>query len=152
MNQESGGNPRAINLWDSNAARGTPSIGLMQTIGPTFNAYAGRFRSRGIYDPFANIYAGLNYAVQRYGSLRYAMDKPGGYRDGGWLKPGQLAYNETSRPEGFLDADDSVTLKNLLKNGSGSTVKNFNLHAHVTNRAVDLVQEFRRMELMENLQ
>jgi hypothetical protein len=36
MNQESGGNPRAINNWDSNAKRGTPSKGLMQVIDPTF--------------------------------------------------------------------------------------------------------------------
>ncbi|MGH3989690.1 MAG: transglycosylase SLT domain-containing protein, partial [Pseudonocardiaceae bacterium] len=32
---ESGGNPDAINNWDSNAARGTPSQGLMQTIPAT---------------------------------------------------------------------------------------------------------------------
>lgn len=83
MNQESGGNPRAINLWDSNAMRGTPSMGLMQTILPTFNAYAGPYRNRGVWDPFANIYAGLNYAINRYGSLQYAMDKPGGYALGG---------------------------------------------------------------------
>ncbi len=25
-----------------------------------------------------------------------------GYRDGGWLMPGQLAYNETARPEPVL--------------------------------------------------
>ena len=29
---ESGGNPHAVNTWDSNAVRGTPSRGLMQTI------------------------------------------------------------------------------------------------------------------------
>lgn len=86
MNQESGGNPHAINLWDSNAARGTPSIGLMQTIGPTFSAYAGPFRSRGIYDPLANIFAGVNYALHRYPSLQYAMDKPGGYKAGGLVE------------------------------------------------------------------
>jgi tape measure domain-containing protein len=86
MNQESGGNPRAINLWDSNARRGTPSIGLMQTIGPTFAAHAGPFARRGIYDPLANIYAGLHYALTRYGSIQYAMDKPGGYRSGGLVE------------------------------------------------------------------
>lgn len=142
MNQESGGNPRAINLWDSNARKGTPSIGLMQTIGPTFNAYAGPFRSRGIYDPLANIYAGLNYAIHRYPSLQYAMDKPGGYRNGGWLKPGQLAYNETSRPEPVLSAEQ---WDQLLANNK--TEKHYHLHANVTNRPVDLKLEFRRMEL-----
>ena len=89
MNQESGGNPNAINNWDSNAKKGTPSIGLMQTIGPTFNSYAGPYAGRGIRDPYANIYAGLNYAMNRYGrshgggdklkGLLYAMNKPGGY-------------------------------------------------------------------------
>ena len=36
---ESGGNPRAINTWDSNACRGTPSQGLMQTIPSTFRKF-----------------------------------------------------------------------------------------------------------------
>ncbi|MGJ3559634.1 transglycosylase SLT domain-containing protein [Streptomyces sp. INA 01156] len=39
---ESGGNPNAINLWDSNAKAGYPSQGLMQTIPQTFAAYACR--------------------------------------------------------------------------------------------------------------
>jgi tape measure domain-containing protein len=99
MNQESGGNPNAINNWDSNAAAGHPSQGLMQTIPGTFAAYAGPFASLGILNPLANIYAGLNYAIHRYPSLQYAMDKPGGYDGGGWLMPGQFGYNGTSTPE-----------------------------------------------------
>ncbi|MGK5496394.1 transglycosylase SLT domain-containing protein [Streptomyces sp. URMC 125] len=63
---ESGGNPRAINNWDINAKMGQHSRGLMQTIPSTFAAYAGKYRSRGIYDPLANIYAGVNYAIHRY--------------------------------------------------------------------------------------
>ena len=39
MMTESGGNPNAINLTDSNAAAGDPSRGLMQTIMSTFEAY-----------------------------------------------------------------------------------------------------------------
>lgn len=145
MNQESGGNPRAINLWDSNAKKGTPSIGLMQTIQPTFNRWAGPYGARGIYDPLANIYAGLNYAIHRYPSLRYAMDKPGGYKNGGWLMPGQMGVNETSVPEAVL------TQEQLAKLDRPNVTKNFNLHAHVTNRPVDLVNEFRRIELSEGL-
>jgi SLT domain-containing protein/phage-related protein len=79
MMQESGGNPNAINNWDSNAAAGDPSRGLMQTIGSTFAAYAGPFRGAGIYNPMANIYAGLNYALHRYGNIYSAMMRPGGY-------------------------------------------------------------------------
>ncbi|WP_052747892.1 tape measure protein [Lactobacillus helveticus] len=37
---ESGGNPRAVNLWDSNAKAGTPSKGVLQFIQPTFDHYA----------------------------------------------------------------------------------------------------------------
>ncbi|MFB7736163.1 phage tail tape measure protein [Streptomyces sp. NPDC056112] len=83
IQMESGGNPRAINLWDSNAKAGDPSRGLMQTIGSTFNAYAGPFKDRGIYDPLANIYAGINYAMHRYGKNWISvMTRPGGYAKG----------------------------------------------------------------------
>jgi len=68
IEHESGGNPHAINDWDSNAARGTPSKGLMQTIDPTFNAYA-LDGHRDIYDPVDNIIAGVRYAIARYGSV-----------------------------------------------------------------------------------
>ncbi len=69
---ESGGNPHAINLWDSNAAAGHPSKGLMQTIDGTFNAYALSRPGGGtpnIWNPVDNIVAGVNYALHRYGSL-----------------------------------------------------------------------------------
>lgn len=72
MQTESGGNPRAINLWDSNAKKGTPSKGLMQVIDPTFNAYARTGFNKNIYDPLSNILASVRYAVARYGSLEKA--------------------------------------------------------------------------------
>lgn len=68
IQHESGGNPHAINNWDSNAAKGTPSKGLMQTIDPTFNSY--KLPGHGdIWNPVDNICAGVNYAISRYGSL-----------------------------------------------------------------------------------
>ncbi|MEO3789189.1 transglycosylase SLT domain-containing protein [Nonomuraea sp. B10E15] len=68
IKHESGGNPHAINNWDSNAAKGTPSKGLMQTIDPTFDAH--KLPGHGnIYDPVDNIIAGVRYAVDRYGSV-----------------------------------------------------------------------------------
>ncbi|MBS2533415.1 transglycosylase SLT domain-containing protein [Catenulispora sp. NF23] len=65
---ESAGNPGAVNGWDSNAAKGTPSIGLLQVIQPTFNSYmlAGHGN---IYNPVDNIIAGARYAAATYGSL-----------------------------------------------------------------------------------
>jgi hypothetical protein len=68
MITESGGNPNAINLSDINAQQGDPSRGLMQVIGSTFAAYRSPALSSNIYDPMANIYAGLNYAIHRYGN------------------------------------------------------------------------------------
>lgn len=89
MNQESGGNPKAVNLWDSNAKAGTPSVGLMQVIKGTFNAYAGKYKKQGPFmygvsvDPLANIYSSMKYALSRYGSLASAYNRPGGYAAGG---------------------------------------------------------------------
>ena len=65
---ESAGNPSAVNGWDSNAAKGTPSIGLLQVIAPTFNAYALPGHNN-IYNPVDNIIAGVRYAAAVYGSL-----------------------------------------------------------------------------------
>ena len=79
MNQESGGNPRAINNWDSNARRGTPSKGLMQVIDPTFRANARAPYNRDIWDPLSNILASMRYAMARYGSLARAYNRKGGY-------------------------------------------------------------------------
>ncbi|MFD5475989.1 transglycosylase SLT domain-containing protein [Streptomyces hawaiiensis] len=67
--RESSGNPQAINNWDSNAAKGTPSKGLLQTIDPTFQAYHVDGTSWDPYDPVANITAACNYAADRYGSI-----------------------------------------------------------------------------------
>ncbi|MFF9508258.1 transglycosylase SLT domain-containing protein [Streptomyces sp. NPDC014724] len=67
--RESSGNPLAINNWDSNAAAGTPSKGLLQIIDPTFRAYHVPGTSMDSYDPVANITAACNYAADKYGSI-----------------------------------------------------------------------------------
>ena len=65
---ESGGDPNAINLTDGNAAAGHPSIGLMQTIQPTFDSYKLSGHDD-IRNPVDNIIAAYRYAVDHYGSL-----------------------------------------------------------------------------------
>lgn len=67
--RESAGDPQAINNWDSNAAAGTPSKGLLQVIAPTFEAYHVPGTSTDSFDPVANITAACNYAADRYGSI-----------------------------------------------------------------------------------
>ncbi|MDF2975280.1 MAG: hypothetical protein K0S40_8 [Actinomycetospora sp.] len=68
IERESGGDPDAVNDDDVNAARGTPSRGLMQTIGPTFEAHKLPGHDD-IRDPVDNIIAGVRYAIARYGSV-----------------------------------------------------------------------------------
>ncbi|MCX5364695.1 transglycosylase SLT domain-containing protein [Streptomyces sp. NBC_00124] len=67
--RESSGNPNAINNWDVNAVNGTPSIGLLQIIKPTFDAYHVSGTPFSQYDPVANIVASANYAADKYGSI-----------------------------------------------------------------------------------
>ncbi len=67
--RESSGNPNAINNWDINAQNGVPSIGLLQVIKPTFNAYHVPGTAWSQYDPVANLTAAANYAADRYGSI-----------------------------------------------------------------------------------
>ena len=66
---ESGGNPAAVNNWDSNAAAGTPSTGLMQTIAPTFRQYCLPGHCGSMLNPVDDIIAATRYADARYGGL-----------------------------------------------------------------------------------
>ncbi|MFI0939138.1 transglycosylase SLT domain-containing protein [Streptomyces sp. NPDC021020] len=105
MQQESGGNPTIVNKWDSNWQAGHPSVGLMQVIKGTFDAYAGAYKSRGPFsygvsvDPLANIYSSMRYALSRYGSLSKAYDRPGGYANGGYPRAGEVAWVGEEGPE-----------------------------------------------------
>lgn len=76
---ESGGDPNAQNNSDSNAAAGTPSIGLLQTIEPTFRAHAMRGMSN-IRNPVHNAVAAIRYMFARYGHI---VSTGSGYELGG---------------------------------------------------------------------
>ncbi|MFC8042791.1 transglycosylase SLT domain-containing protein [Nocardia sp. NPDC057353] len=67
--RESTGNPKAINLYDSNAAAGIPSKGLLQVIDPTFARFHVPGTPFDVWDPVANIVAACNYAAHTYGSM-----------------------------------------------------------------------------------
>jgi phage-related minor tail protein len=149
MNQESGGNPFAINNWDSNAMAGDPSRGLMQTIGSTFNAYAGPLRSRGIYDPLANIYASMRYALDRYGSIARAYNQPGGYDSGGWLMPGvTTVVNGTGRPEAVLTGGQWEVARAALASGGAGDQRQY----HITLQGSRMTSEEQAADLVRHLQ
>ena len=99
MQTESGGNPRAINLWDSNAKNGTPSKGLMQVIDPTFRTYARSGYDKNIYDPLSNILASVRYATSRYGSLSKAYNGVGYSNGVGELSLPSRSTKVTYTPE-----------------------------------------------------
>lgn len=83
--QESSGNPRSVNNWDSNAAAGHPSQGLLQTIPSTFQTYklAGH---NDILNPVDNAAAAVKYMFARYGHV--VGPSGGGYSKGGRLSWG----------------------------------------------------------------
>lgn len=120
MQQESSGRTDAVNLWDINAQNGVPSVGLMQVIRPTYEAYKDPAFDRGPYlygvsiDPAANIAASMRYVNGRYTGrgatwaerLESAYNQPGGYQTGGrvpgfgsgdivpsLLEPGEIVLN-----------------------------------------------------------
>ncbi|MFJ9213001.1 peptidoglycan DD-metalloendopeptidase family protein [Streptomyces sp. NPDC102264] len=105
MNQESGGNPNAVNRSDINWINGHPSVGLMQVIRPTFEKFAGKYRNTGpttygvSTNPMANIYASMKYALKTYGSLPSAYNRPGGYAAGGFPALGETAWVGENGPE-----------------------------------------------------
>ena len=84
ISHESGGDPNAMNDWDSNAAAGTPSKGLMQTIGPTFDSYKLPGHDD-IWNPVDNIIAGVRYSIDRYGSVSNVPGVTGVANGGGYV-------------------------------------------------------------------
>lgn len=108
--RESGGNPNAVNLTDSNAAAGDPSKGLMQVIHSTFERYRSPALPDNQFDPVANIVAAVNYIRSRYGSIFNVQQAnpnlpPKGYKNGGPLYPGDLGFNETRDTEWVFNKD-----------------------------------------------
>ncbi|OSC76555.1 hypothetical protein B5180_01860 [Streptomyces sp. BF-3] len=159
MNQESGGNPNAVNNWDINAKNGTPSVGLMQVIKPTFEAFAGMFRKQGPFkygvsvDPMANIFSSMRYAKSRYGSLPTAYNRPGGYAKGGYPRIGEMAWVGEQGPEllEFLTPTrvhsnaDSMAIaratQSISGQGAAAPVINADVHVWVGDREItDIVR------------
>lgn len=103
---ESSGDPGAVNNYDSNAAAGTPSKGLLQFIQPTFaanNVSGGNFM-----DPAAQIAAIIPYVKNRWGigadGSPNRIGRGTNYDQGGVLPPGYtVVMNATGQPELVLN-------------------------------------------------
>jgi tape measure domain-containing protein len=86
MQRESGFDPRAINLWDSNARKGTPSMGIAQMIMSTFLAHALPGMTS-IYNPVHNLASAIRYILEEYGDISAVQQArsgavPRGYENG----------------------------------------------------------------------
>ncbi|WP_049628318.1 transglycosylase SLT domain-containing protein [Bacillus sp. JFL15] len=120
---ESGGNPNSINLWDSNAKAGHPSQGLMQTIPSTFEAH----KAPGMNDirnPIHNAAAAIGYIKSRYGSINNvpgikSMAHGGpyvGYANGGLITKEQIArVGEGNKREWIIPEERGIRGRYLLQ-------------------------------------
>jgi len=149
---ESGGNPNAINRTDINAVMGHPSQGLMQTIPGTFNAYAGPYRSRGITDPMASIYAGLNYAIHRYGaSWPQMLAGNQGYADGTMsASPGLHLVGERG-PEivNLRGGEQVISSEEILRAFNGGRMYEIHIHeAKSENTTQSVIRALQYVETM----
>lgn len=128
MNMESSGNPKAINLWDSNAKKGNPSKGLMQVVPTTFAAYAMPGFDKDIWDPLSNILASIRYTLAAYkGSLTAGWLKSGGYEKGiGKINLADLIpkYRAGGFPEDGLFYANHTELVGRFSNGQTAVANN----------------------------
>ena len=114
MNQESGGDPNAINDWDSNAQAGWPTKGLMQMRDDTFVSNADPGFNTNIWDPESNLRSSMNYAMRTYGSLSAAYDRAGGYDAGGVASGTGVLLKNTVSPERVLSPSQTKAFEELV--------------------------------------
>jgi SLT domain-containing protein len=151
MQTESGGNPNAQNNWDSNAAAGDPSRGLLQTIGSTFSAYHIAGTSENIFNPLANVAAAINYAKHVYGpslmSGGMGMGSGHGYAAGGVIPEKVMGVGvNTGMPYAF-GSGEQVTPAGEANAANGLT-GNIGLLVPLFQRANQLLE--RQNQIMAN--
>lgn len=85
IQHESGGSATVVNNWDSNAAKGTPSKGILQFIEPTFMSYAMPGHTN-ILNPLDQLLAMFNDTTWRSDLTLGGWGPSGGrrYANGGW--------------------------------------------------------------------
>lgn len=101
IRRESNGDPSVINTWDSNAKMGMPSMGLVQTIRPTFEANKFKDHNNPL-NGYDDLLAGIHYMKSKYGSGPSAfatVSGPMGYDSGGRVMKKQLAWLAENNPE-----------------------------------------------------
>jgi hypothetical protein len=144
MKAESGGNPKAINLWDSNAKIGQASQGLMQVIPSTFQAYRDQSLPNNILDPLANMTAAAKYIKGRYRGIvpgsPYGRGTPGA--TSGWHLVGEKGPEMVKFRGGERVETARETREILSGSGGGGGQVHYHQHGNVY---VKSDREFREM-------
>ena len=104
--RESNYQPNAVNNWDINAQRGTPSKGLFQMIQPTFmsNAKSGYTNFN---NPLHQGISALRYIVRTYGWGGFNRAAAYAYKTGGLVHNGLYHLGEDGYPEWVIPTDPS---------------------------------------------
>lgn len=82
IKHESNGSETIVNNWDSNAAAGTPSMGLLQFIEPTFKKYC--------LEGYTNIKVGFHQLLAMFNDSNWKSD----VHTGGWGPTGSKRYDK----------------------------------------------------------
>jgi SLT domain-containing protein len=101
IGSESGGNAGILqSVHDINSGPNA-AVGLLQLTPGTFNSYAGPYRSLGRTNPLANVFAGVNYEMHKYGGNPSLRDfgHGHGYAGGGYPPIGRPFWVGERGPE-----------------------------------------------------
>ena len=144
--RESNGDPTVVNHWDRNAQMGMPSMGLVQTIRPTFEAYKfpGHNNPLNGYD---DLLAGIHYMKAKYGSGASAFARvsgPEGYENGGIINTNQLIeVAEHNKPEMVLPLTNKSRANQLI--AQASQVVNGNNNTQVASTNSESIEELKKV-------
>lgn len=121
---ESGGNPNAVNRWDSNAKAGHPSAGLMQMIQSTFMANAVSGHTQWM-NPIDQVAASVRYIEHRYGGINRV--------------PGIVNMTKGGRYVGYANGTPGAgaLINNLLNKNKGNQQTNVAVNHHSKAMAIN---------------
>ena len=137
IQHESGGNARAINLWDSNAKAGHPSKGILQFIDSTFMHYA-MPGHHDIYKPFDQLLAMFNDTTWRSDLTLGGWGPSGGrrYANGGWADRPSIFGEVDGEPEIAINPARSTADNHIIEAIKARAAKNPNGMSAKLNRII----------------
>lgn len=127
IQHESGGNAKAINLWDVNAKAGHPSKGILQFIDGTFNHYA-MPGHHNIWKPFDQLLAMFNDSTWRRDLTLGGWGPTGSrrYANGGWADKPSVFGEVDGEPEIAINPARSTADNHIVEAIRARAAKNPN--------------------------